>query len=180
MVLTKALLTSLIYSDIFDFPLTKDELMRYFLYEKMTEKNLSLLLSQHKDIEEKNGFYFLKGRCGLVEKRQERMQESKKKLHNARSIIHLLSFIPTVMLIGVSGSVSVGNADKDDDIDLFIITQAGTLWTTRLFVTLMLLIVGKKRGRKSIFSPNTMCANMFMDEKDLTLPKIKQNLYTAH
>lgn len=180
MVPTNALTATLIYSDIFNFPLTEEEILKYFLYEKMNQKNLSSLLKNNNNIEYKNGFYFLKGKDHLVTLREKRRKISEKKLVTAQRVIHVLSFLPTIQLIGISGSVAVQNAKESDDIDLFIITQPGCLWTTRLLVNILLVIMGKKRKRGAIDAPNAICANMFMDESMLTLPQNKHNLYTAH
>ncbi len=179
----KILLETICYSDIFDYPLSRDNIMRFIIGEKLNkesiEKSLLTLLTRKK-ISRKKGYYFLKGRKKIVDIFKEKEIINIKKNAKAKKIISILQHIPTVMLIGISGSLAMENAKESDDIDLFIISKSNTIWTTRFLVVLVLQILGVKRGRKSLRAKNRICANMFLDESNLTLPLTKQNLYTAH
>src|SRR5579872_743529 len=120
--INKALIKTLLYSNLFHFPLTAEEIWKFLLSEKEypyreIEKYLKL---EKNNIEEKNGLYFLKGYQAIVSLRKNRQEIGNKKIQKAHKIIQLLSLIPTILLIGISGSVAVKNADQGDDIDLFI------------------------------------------------------------
>jgi hypothetical protein len=64
------------------------------------------------------------GQKSKVWKYNQKYLFSQEKLQNWRVRLYLkiLSFFPQIKLIGLSGSLAMMNADKDDDIDLFIIT----------------------------------------------------------
>ncbi len=176
--LKKSILKTLAYADIFDYPLTAGEVWRFLISpasysQKQVDKALLYFSS-------KEGYYFLKGRKLIVDKRQKREKESKKKLQIVKNIIMLLRVIPWVTLIGVSGNLAMNNAVKRDDIDFFIITKKSSLWTTRMFVVFILKALGKHRGKNQSSVSDKICINMLVDESMLTLPKSKQNLYTAH
>src|SRR5581483_4533970 len=94
-------------------------------------------LERQKKIFYQDGYYCLSDRVQNIALRKERIVASQEKLQFAKKIVWLLSKIPTVELIGVSGSVGVGNADRNADIDLFIITSENFLWTTRLLCVLL-------------------------------------------
>jgi hypothetical protein len=171
---------TLIYSDIFDYPLTLSEVHQYLITDKKTsldlvKKNLTTL-----KINNSRGYYFLNKRKNIVDPRIEREKESNKKINFAFHYIGLLKFIPGIRLIGISGSVSVKNASKNDDIDLFIVTRKESIWLARFFAVTLLRILGVYRSRVDKKTTNKLCLNMFVDEDNLAFPKDKRNLYTAH
>ncbi len=177
----KNILKTLLYSDIFDYPLKKEEIC-YFLISnkkvsiKVIEKNLKKI----KEIGFKKGFYFLKGREKLVNLREKREKNSLIKLKKAKKIAKKLSFIPTIKFIAISGNLALKNSDKKDDIDFFIVTSKNTIWLTRLLTVLKLQTLGiyRKRGDKEV--KDKICTNMFIDEKNLSFSKKRKNLFTAH
>ncbi len=176
--ITESILKTLIYADIFDYPLTKEEIWRFFICEKPVnqnriEKSLFFFDSKH-------GYFYLKKREHIVEKRKIKEKESQKKLQIAQQISSLLSIIPSVYLIGVSGNLSMNNAGGKDDIDIFVISKRGTLWSTRLLIVLFLRIMGKHRGKFDKNVENKICINMLLDETAIEIPSNRRNLYTAH
>lgn len=48
-----------------------------------------------------------------------------------------LRFIPGVQLVAIGNSLSMNATTEDSDIDLFIITKRGILWTVRLCITVL-------------------------------------------
>ena len=82
------------------------------------------------------------------------------------------SHIPFVQFVGVTGSVAMLCAKKNDDVDLCVVTRKNTLWTTRF----LLVILAKWMGLYG----KTICLNLFFDEGDLLIPEKKQNIYIAH
>jgi len=174
------ILKTLLYSDIFDYPLTEDELWR-FTGEKMDKNTCREALDSLPPLIAKEGnYYYFTGRRGIIRKREKRAKESDKKIIYAKKTIALLSFIPTVVFIGISGSVAMSNCKKEDDIDLFIISRKNTVWFTRLCILLLLQLIGERRRRYDTRGTNQMCVNMFLSENALMLSKYRQNLYTAH
>ena len=88
-----------------------------------------------------------------------------KKLKLAQKVAKTLSLIPTIKLVALTGSFAANNAKKKDDIDLFIVTSAHTLWLTRPICLLF---------------PKIFCFNLWLDESALSVPQSKHTLYTAH
>lgn len=178
----QAILKTLLYSDIFDYPLTAEELWRYLSgIGKISKKAIFVeLASLPEIIQRKDGFFFIKGKEKTIKNRLLNEKISDKKLGIAKRIGAYLSFIPTIQFIGVSGSVAMRSSKRNDDIDLFIIARKNTLWLTRLLVLFFLELLGKRRGRRSGAISDLICVNMLMDEKDLRFYSSRQNLYTAH
>lgn len=178
-----AILKTLAYSDLFDFPLSQEELWRYLKYDKPVDKKYFLAALQQmtgQTLGYQAGVYFLLDHDFQVALRKKRSLISDKKLQRARLAARLLRIIPTIQFIGISGSLAMHNADQDDDIDLFIITQPGLLWTTRFLTVTLLSLVHMVRKKRTKKTTNLVCLNMFMDESSLMLDSKRQDVYTAH
>lgn len=173
-------LATILYYDMFDFPLTLEEIQRYVVGRNTFSLNQIRQELQNTYIDHKKGYFFLKGRESLVASRLQKEVLSKKKIMKARRIARMLGSIPTIVGVGVSGSLSMLNAKEDDDIDLFIITKNRTLWVSRLLVTGMLVLTRNLRRFGSEQVKDSICTNMWVDEANMAFPKNRQNIYTAH
>ncbi len=178
---SSAMLNTIIYADLFDYPLTEKEVWKRLIrYPGISQLQIHKILPKIKSIQEKNDFYFLKRREKIVEIRQRRKKYSEEKLKIAQKAVGFLKYIPTIKLIGISGALAINNADKNDDIDFFIISSVDSLWTTRFFVVMILdlLRLRRRKGEKNI--KDKICLNMFVDEKHLAIPKEERDLFSAH
>lgn len=176
-----AILSTLIYSSLFDFPLSEDELY-YYLHtnRRFSRSEFKKALSALGEvIVYQKGYYALIDKSTCIQNRIARREDNAYKLTLARSVANILSRIPTVLFIGISGSLAVGNAKNEDDIDFFMITQKHTLFTTRLLVLLALSFLGKRRKRAETHAKNKICLNMLVSENAVLFPKSKQDLFTA-
>lgn len=181
--LEKAILKTLVYADIFDYPLTIKEIGKYLIKVKITSQSEILLCKTAKDlkfIKYKNSFYYLIGRENIVKTRREREQWSVEKIKKADKISRILKFIPTVKLIGVTGALAVNNSKEEDDIDLLIVTKRGLLWTTRFLVTIICELINVRRRPGDKETNNKICLNMFLDEDHLSIPSKGRDLFSAH
>ncbi len=164
--------SSIIYHDLFDYPLTLVELIKW---ESGTNFNKEVL------VRSKNGLFFIDGREGTILKRMMRKRISGRKLAIARKAAAILNKIPWVKFLGITGALAMENADDASDIDLIIITQKGTLWRSRLLTLLLLVVLGiptRRFGQK--VEKDKLCLNMWLDENDLVWPNDDRNPYTAH
>lgn len=174
-----SILRTLAYADIFDSPLTAPEIHRFLIGKKTSLDNVKTTLKKHRLPHQKN-YYYLSGRSHLVSLRRRRQQISRDKHTFATRVEKWLKIIPTIKAVIVTGALAVNNAPPDDDIDLFIITSSGNLWTTRLLVNLILDSFRLRRKPDSDKLHNKFCLNLWLDQSHLLLPKSQQNLYTAH
>jgi hypothetical protein len=94
----------------------------------------------------KNGFYFLSGREGLIEKRREFFALSEKKRRVAKKAAQLLKFIPGVKMAAICNNFYY---HAESDIDFFIVAEKNRLWTVRFWATILLdLFCLRARGKK--------------------------------
>ncbi len=171
----QCVLISLLYADIFDYPLTEQELITWLVFQKSEHKLfLSFWLQRYKK------FVFLFGRKAIVGKRQERKQWAGEKWELAKKASRFFRYIPTIELIGVTGGLAMENAKKEDDIDIFFIVSPGTIWVSRLLAVLATEILGMRRRPKAQNVNNAICLNMFMTSDAVSLPIGERDFYTAH
>lgn len=177
----QSVIKTVLYSDIFDYPLSSSEIWRFLVSsKKIPKKDFDKVLANIKEpLMFKDGWYFIKGRESIVRTRTKRKKESEKKIIRAKKIAHVLSFIPSVLFIGISGGLSVKNADKKDDIDFFLLTKKGTLWSTRAVMLLVLELLGLRRKRGEENAKDKICLNMIVEESSMGFDKDRQDLYTA-
>ena len=111
----------------------------------------------------------------MVDFSVERSKIVAEKMKIATRAVRILKLVPSIKLIGVCGTVATGNPRKSSDIDLFIVTEKGRIWSTRLWIMLLLEVIGlrKKKYKKA----GKICLNHFIANNNLEL-KFK-DLYTA-
>ena len=179
----KAILKTLIYADIFDYPLKFYEIHKWLIGKKIdlrqAEKALKKLL-QKGLIENTSGYYFLPGRKGLARKRKIRTEASGKFFFKVKIIAQVLQIIPQIKLVGISGGLAMENAYKKDDIDLILITAKNRMWLTRLLVCGLLDIIRVRRTVKMTNSQvsGKLCVNILIEED--SLEQTNKDIYLAH
>ena len=176
----QAIIKTLIYSDIFDFPLTKQEIWKYLISKKKISQKDFLKLLKNKKTLSKNNFYFLKGREEIIRKRKDRKKIGVNKIEKAKKIINLISIIPSIYLVGITGSLALLNSEKKEDIDIFLISSKGTVWITRFLAVIILKLSGNYRSRTERNVEDKICLNMIIGEDCLNINNKRQDLYTAH
>lgn len=172
--LGKRELASIIYHDIFDYPLTIFELIKWNTGDKV-----KLAKVREIKIAGERGYFFIKDRKGLILKRLMRQRMSARKMAIVKRAAKILSFIPTIKMMAVTGALAMENTNEEDDIDLMIVTSQGTLWATRLLTLLLLDILRisrRKYGDKN--QKDKLCLNIWLDENNLVWRK--RNIFTAH
>jgi hypothetical protein len=172
--LSKTIIKTLLYFNIFQYPLTKEEIQKYSsATASINEISEQLeLLEGVGHVARKDTFYYLndENRSELVNRRIEGNKKANKLLKVANRFSRFISFFPFVRGICLSGSLSKGYADKESDIDYFIITEPGRLWLCRTMLVMF----------KKLFLFNShkyFCVNYFVDTSNLEIPD--KNTFTA-
>ncbi len=171
--LQTAILTTLAYFDIFEFPLTSTEVYKY-LWNKGNQKyNISEIISElnnlciNNQLVSKNGLYCLYGRVNNISTRLIRYALSFKKINIAAKIIKIFSFIPFIKLIAICNSLSYRNSKTESDIDLFIIVKKNRLWLTRLLTVFIIKMLNLRPQPKD--RANKICLCFFLSETNLNI-----------
>lgn len=178
----KAVLTTILYSDIFHFPLRKEEIWKFLIsnYSIATDAfDHGLHTLSGNVLVSRDGYYCLSGNSDAIKKRKEKSIYVQRKILFARRIAEKLSVIPTIIFIGISGSVAANNAAEKDDIDFFVITKRDTLFITRFFITIFLEMMHVRRRRFMDHSPDKICVNLLLDESAMRWDEKARSVYTA-
>lgn len=163
------------YAQFFDYDLTFTDLHRRLISPHVTSKK------QLKEFINQSPKFKKQIHSQLTRKRRKRNEISQKKHKIAHRFVNFIKHIPTINLIALTGSVAVDNARPQDDIDILIVTSPHTLWFTRPFVFIITkLFFSRRHPQKSITTSNDICNNLWLDPQNLSVPKDKRNLYTAH
>lgn len=172
------LYAALCYADIFDYPLTSFECTEFSLFKTTRIHKLptGVMVKKVKD----QTYYYLSGRESIVSTRLKREIYAKEKWRKAIIVSKALSHIPTVTLVGVTGGLAMENAKIDDDIDLYCVTENGTLWITRLLVTVFVSLMGVRRMPRAKDVKDTFCLNMFTTIDSMRIPKDERDVFSAH
>lgn len=154
----EAIIFTLHYADCFDQSLTFQEIWKFLptrISQDILKHNLDVLVKLG-EVEAQSGHYFLSGRASLPDLSSQFGEISSAKVSRAKSLSGLISKLPWVHEIGVSGSVASGTAKEGDDIDLVIVTSPNRLWFTRLIIVTYLKFTRQYRGKtiKDKFCPN--------------------------
>ena len=171
--LKNGILKVLGYFDLFNFPISLQEIFRFFetgvdMHE--LSSNLDELIAMG-CIFRFGEHYSLQNNPDLLKNRMMGSVRADKLLARARKISRFLYCFPFVRGIFISGSLSKHYADENADIDYFIITEANRLWIAR---TLMHLL--KKISFLSGHE-HMLCMNYYIDEEALLIEE--RNIFTA-
>ncbi len=179
--LQQAVLKTLIYSDLFDYPLTEKEVHKFLISSKTYSLDLikESLKKLNKDrlVGVSKGFWFCSNKNNLPALREKRSKISKEKVQKADKWVGFFKYIPWIKMVCLTGALAMRNAEVEDDIDLLIVTSEQRLWTTRLLVVFMLKIFGDYRGGAKCVK-DKICPNLWLTAESLEFPD--KNLFTAH
>lgn len=176
----RAIKKTLAYRVIFKYPLSFHQLAFFLIsknnydYKFFTKTLRRLTKKRHIFI--KNGKYYLSKYKPVSW--DLRAKNTKEMLEKNMFALEILKAIPWIKMICVTGSVAAYNTEKESDLDIFIVTEKNRLWLTRGFTAVLLKITGRYPRQKTPFTK--ICANLFVDESNLTWPKKKQSIYTAY
>lgn len=172
-VLTESETISLIYHDIFGYPLKKHELLRWAPGSKLRLRKARPRVSLV------DNYYCLSGREEIINKRIEKEQVSLEKMKIVSTYKSNFEDDKNILMVGITGSLAMSSASPGSDIDLLIVTK-NNLWITRLK---SLIYFKKKRAVRSPNNKNQknmLCLNMWMDLSDMIIEERNRNAYTAH
>lgn len=166
--LRRAVVRTVAYADLFDFPLLTEEVWRQLLFEKADLAEISGLLDGldrdpflAERLQREGPYVSLRGRVGLAAQRATRQSAAEALIAKHRRVLGILPLLPWLRMAAFSGGTSRRNSIQEDDLDLFIVTAPGHAWS--VFVGLVLL--GHTAGCREV-----LCANYIVDGTNLQVP----------
>jgi anaerobic magnesium-protoporphyrin IX monomethyl ester cyclase len=172
--LHQAILSTIVYRDLFDYPVTLPEIHRYLHGECRDVEEIQAVLQDDKKFAKSvcsdGEYYALANREHLFSLRRARRESSGKFWSLATRYTSWLASLPFVEAVAVTGSLAVDNAGEDADVDIMLITEPGRMWTVRAMAKLVQL------ADRRLFD-NQLCANYLVSTAGLELSE--PGLYIA-
>ncbi len=167
------MLETVAYASLFDYPLTLGQLRACLIGADADEASLLACYASsawvQAVVEHADGFFFLRGRRGLVAKRRAREARSRALLARHRSVLRLVCALPFVRLVALSGSAAHENVGPEGDLDLFVVTRGRCVWA----VTLALVALTRWLGCREV-----VCANYVVSDRALAVEQ--PDLFSAN
>ena len=168
-----AIVRTVVYASLFDYPLTLDQLRESLIGAAMTRDEILALYessaSLRSTIEHRDGFFYPTGRGGLVAERRRREARSRAFLARHERLLQWICALPFTRMVALSGSIAHLNLDERGDLDLFIVTRGRRVWTVSVAAIVLTRLLGVRR---------IVCANFVMADTHLRVEP--QDLFTAN
>jgi len=170
----EALLAAIVYADLFDYPLSPDEIGRFQVGTRLSLTEVLTALSTEPllitALIERGGLYALRGREVVFDLRSMRASRSRQLWPRARRYVRLATRLPFVRFVAVTGALAVDNLGARPDIDLLVVAATGRVWICRR--ALILLV------RLTRLAGDELCPNYIISESNLRLDQ--RDFFTAH
>jgi hypothetical protein len=161
---------TLLYADVFDYPLRAPEVYRYLTSTKATIEEVTRALSDKSLFSQSGEFFTLRGREEIVKVRKRRAQVAAQLWQKSTRYTRIISSLPFVRMVAVTGSLAMNNTDEGKDVDFMIVTAPNHLWTCRA-LSLLIARIAKLEGI-------SLCPNYLVTTNALELKE--RSLYVAH
>lgn len=174
----QAVLATLAYFDIFEYPLTKEELTRYLFKLEPDAHHIEVMAKESKRIRRRGSYYQLAESEDRITTRHERELIAKRFWQCVEKYRWIFQVTPFIRLVAVCNTLAINNTKHESDIDLVVITQSKRLFTTRLLLTILLHILGVRRHGKKI--AGKFCLSFFAAENQLVAEEIAKKPYDIY
>jgi hypothetical protein len=174
--LVEAVTSAIRFYDLFDFPLTAEEVMDYLykysspLHIKELKATLDHLVHEGK-LSEIKGYFVLPGREQIIETRKTRKFIAEKFWNRTKLYGQYMRSLPFIRMIAVCNSLSYDNSSEQSDIDLFIVVRPGRMWLARFLTTVVLHFFGVRRYGNKI--AGRFCLSFFVTTQQMDMSQFE-------
>jgi len=171
--LARAILQTVAYADVFDYPLSGAELTRYLVGVPATREQVERAMSDAplaRRLARRDDLIALPGQERLFDLRRRRAAVAAELWPHALIYGRRIAALPFVRMVAITGALAMDNVDGRLDMDYFIVTRQGRLWLCRAQI-ITLVRLARLQGHE-------ICPNFLVTEQALSIEE--HNLYTAH
>ena len=159
-----AVVRAVVYASLFDYPLTLAQIVEGLEGVAADEATVRGWLERSPRlraiIASHDGYYFPAGEARLVEVRRRREAESRDLLWMHAGTVRLVASLPFVRSVCLSGSLAHLNGTASADLDLFVVTAPGRVWSVTTTALALTRLLGQRRR---------LCLNYVVSERRLAL-----------
>jgi hypothetical protein len=173
--LAEAIFRTLLYADVFSFPMTEAEIQHFLIGFASTPADIRATLERSAWLSERvvciDGYWLVHGGASNADLRQQRNVASEALWPVARRCGLILAHLPFVRMVALTGALAVRNASTAlDDIDYLLVTTPGRVWIARALAVLVVRIARLWHIG--------LCPNYVLSETALL--QDRRDLFTAH
>lgn len=162
-----AVVRAVAYADGFASPIAVEDATRLAIGARADAAGTAKL---GRWVTERDGAWVLRGRETLLEDLDERRRRTRELLDAHGGTLRGIASLPFVRTLALSGGLAHANPGRHPDIDLFVITAEGRLYTAYTAIVLWTRLTGTRE---------LVCANYLVDESALAVA-YRRDLFTAH
>jgi hypothetical protein len=167
-------LSTVAYADVFDYPLTLAEIYRYLPGLSVSQESIQAVLSNgtigRGQVIARGRYFAFAGREAIIETRERRARVAADMWPRALRYGRVISSLPYVRMVAVTGALAVDNVEPGDDIDYLVVTEPGHLWLCRAMIVALVKLAAQ--------TDDTICPNYLLSERALVFGQ--HSLFAAH
>ncbi len=168
----KAIARTIVFFDIFNYPLSTYELWRCLNFAcDFDALRTALPQLVHTEFAGKiatyRGWYFLTGRQEILSGRNNFYNLANQKHKIATRAARVLRFLPGIKMVAIGNNFYYHD---ESDIDLFIVVAAGRLWLLRSLITVVVHALGIRRHGQKV--ANRLCLSFYVSENNENLSNL--------
>ncbi len=158
------------FFDKLDFCLTDREISERLMGAAASFDEVREVLASSSHIASRDGWYFLPGRDELVQLRKDRMDTHALFMRKVERYRWVFRIIPGLRAVYICNRLAMAQARPTSDIDLFVVTSKGRMFTARFFLLFALEILGLRihPDRRS----GRFCPSFIVDETQLNVESL--------
>jgi len=173
--LGQAIVCTVAYADVFDYPLTVVQIHRYLVSLEANRDDVQHALDHDpwtsQRLKRHGRYVTLAHHREIIDIRRRRTEVAAQMWPSALRYGRAIAALPFVRAVALTGALAMGNVDTGDDFDFLIITANDRLWLTRAMVIGMIVKPAARHGHE-------VCPNYLLSERTLAFQE--RNLYVAH
>jgi hypothetical protein len=170
----EAIIRTVAYADVFDYPLTIPEIRRYLIGVPASLQKVHAILRNGTTVRRylriHGNLVSLAWRNEIIRTRRRRARAAASLWPKASHYGKVIADMPFVRMVAVTGALAMDNVEDGADLDYLVVTRPDRLWTCRALV-IALVRWAARRG-------DILCPNYFLSERALIFSE--HSLYTAH
>jgi hypothetical protein len=173
--LEQSLFRTLAYCAYNDFTVTSLELWKWCDAPETSVAEIESALTsstwlKEQGLQTSSGFFGLGDVAIWRQERVHRVTDALRKSRRANRFVRFAAWLPWVRMVAICNSLAHSFTNERSDIDLFIVTQRGRIWSTRLMLTGILSILRLRPGEAK---RDPICLSFFAAEDALDLSSMK-------
>jgi hypothetical protein len=174
----QAVLATLAYFDIFQYPLTIDEATKFLYKLEPDQHHVEMTLNESRLVTKRGSYYQLAGPQDHITTRHDRELIGKHLWKRVNRFRWAFNITPFIELVAVCNNLSISNTSESSDIDLLVITKPGQMFISRIILTFWLQLFGVRRHGNKV--AGRFCLSFYATEGTLKCEEIEKKPYDLY